>query len=306
MLVLDLGFLSKKHKSMSIRAATIWTFVWITLSLIFAGFIYLYDYDGIALNQNKTKSLEYIAGYLMEKSLSVDNLFVFIMIFQKFRISQENQVLVLKWGIIGALVLRAIMILAGATLIAKFNWILYLFGIFLLYTATKMFLHNEEDKFEPEKNFIFRQLKKFVPLSSKENPKRFFIVENGRWVATTLFIVLVLIETSDIMFAFDSIPAVFSITQDPFIVYTSNIFAILGLRSLFFLINGIMTLFVHLKTGVSLILAFVGAKMLLPLYGELTQTEKIHISINVSLSIIVIVLFISVAVSIPDYLKKKS
>ena len=311
MLVIDLGLLSKNtDHTMSVKRAGIWTLIWISVSFLFAGAIYFYDTNPNNLNDpdySKTKTLEYIAGYLLEKSLSIDNLFVFIMIFQKFKIGPREQPDILKWGIIGAVILRAIMILAGATLVAKFAWILYVFGFFLLYTAIKMFVHKEDENetFIPEEHLVFRMLKKIVPLSTRSVEGKFFIIENGKRMATPLFVVLVMIESSDVMFALDSIPAVFSITQDPFIVYTSNIFAILGLRSLYFMISGIMDLFVYLKHGVAIILAFVGFKMLLPLYGELMKVEKIHIDISVSLAVIITLLVGSILVSLPEYFKNK-
>ena len=311
MLVIDLGLLSKNtDHTMSVKRAGVWTLIWISVSFLFAGAIYFYDTNPNNVDDagySKTKTLEYIAGYLLEKSLSIDNLFVFIMIFQKFKVGPREQPDILKWGIIGAVILRAIMILAGATLVAKFAWILYVFGFFLLYTALKMFVHKEdaEEIFIPEEHFVFRTLKKIVPLSTRSVEGKFFIIENGKRMATPLFVVLVMIESSDVMFALDSIPAVFSITQDPFIVYTSNIFAILGLRSLYFMISGIMDLFVYLKHGVAVILAFVGIKMLLPLYGELTGGAKIHVDISVSLSVIITLLVGSILVSLPEYFKNK-
>jgi tellurite resistance protein TerC len=309
MMIIDLGLLSKNpNKEISLKSALKRTLIWVTISFAFAGFIYLYDTDPNNPSLNEQKTMEYIAGYLLEYSLSIDNLFVFIMIFQKFKVSKEDQPEILKWGIIGALVLRAVMILAGATLISKFSWILYLFGFFLLYTAFKMFFSKEEEgeEFIPEEHLVFRFMKKIIPIGVREPEGKFFHIENGKKVATTLFMVLVMIEASDVMFAFDSIPAVFSITQDPFIVYTSNIFAILGLRSLYFMISGIMGLFVYLKQGVAIILAFVGIKMILPIYGDITNTEKIHIDIKISLSVIVLLLVGSILVSLPNYYKNKN
>ena len=309
MLALDLGFLKKSaDHTMSFKRASIWTAIWITTSFIFAAFIYLYDTDPASPDMNKEKTLEFIAAYLLEKSLSVDNLFVFIMIFQKYRIGPEKQPDILKWGIIGAVILRAIMILSGAALISKFTWILYIFGVFLIYTAVKMFLHRddeEEEDFNPESSGTFQFLKKWVPMTEKFDGTHFFTRENGKRVATPMFVVLVLIELSDVMFAFDSIPAVFSVSQSPFIVYTSNIFAILGLRSLYFMISGIMDLFIYLKLGVSAILAFVGIKMLLPLISLHTYGKEIHVSIAVSLAFICFVLLISILASLPNYLNTK-
>jgi tellurite resistance protein TerC len=308
MLVLDLGYFNKqKEQRMSVKKAAIWTTVWIALALSFAFFIYLYDTDPENPGSNKTKALEYIAAYLLEKSLSVDNLFVFIMIFQKYKIGPTLQPTILKWGIIGALILRAIMIVSGAALIAQFSWILYIFGIFLIYTAIKMFTHKEDDEeeFNPENSKTYNFLKKIIPMTDKFDKDKFFIIENGKRYATPLFIVLILIELSDVVFAFDSIPAVFSISQNPFIVYTSNIFAILGLRALFFMISGIMDLFIYLKTGVAIILGFVGVKMLVPLASKQFMGEEIHISISISLTVITAILFISIFASLPNYLKSK-
>ena len=225
MLIIDLGLFSKnKHHTIGMKEAGYRTLVWVSVSLLFAIFIYFYDTDPALPEKNRIKTMEYIAGYLLEYSLSVDNLFVFIMIFQKFKITPSFQPEILKWGIIGAVVLRAIMILMGAALVAKFYWILYVFGFFLIYTAYKMFAHKEEEDFDPRNSAIFRMIKKIVPIShSHLHGHKFFAIEHGKRVATTLFVVLIMIEVSDVMFALDSIPAVFSVTQDPFIVYTSNI-----------------------------------------------------------------------------------
>lgn len=320
MLTLDLGLLSReKNHTMSIRRAGVWSLIWISLSLLFAFFIYLYDTSPDDPSASKTKSLEYIAAYLLEKSLSVDNLFVFIMIFQKYKIGPDRQPDILKWGIIGAVVLRAIMILMGAALVTQFTWILYVFGVFLIYTSVKMFLHKEEDSeedFNPESSRTFLFLRKFIPMTHKNEGSHFFIRSEGKLLATPMFVVLVLIELSDVMFAFDSIPAVFSVSQSPFIVYTSNIFAILGLRSLYFMISGVMDLFEYLQTGVSFILAFVGIKMLLPLGSEYVvgslvpldsmwvSHDKFHVPIVVSLSVILGVLLLSILASLPKYLQK--
>ena len=318
MLSLDLGLLSKnKNHTMTIKRAGLWTVVWISLAMLFALTIYLYDTNPLDPEESKTKSLEYIAAYLLEKSLSVDNLFVFIMIFQKYKIGPDKQPDILKWGILGAVILRAIMILMGAALVSQFTWILYVFGVFLIYTAIKMFLHKEDDseeEFNPEKSKTFGILKKFIPMTENFNGSHFFTKIDGKLVATPMFVVLVLIELSDVMFAFDSIPAVFSVSQNPFIVYTSNIFAILGLRSLYFMISGVMDLFVYLKAGVSIILGFVGIKMLIPLstpylLGKvipidslLVHDEKIHIPISISLSVISGILILSILASLPKYL----
>ena len=242
------------------------------------------------------------------------------MIFQKYKIGSDKQPDILKWGILGAVILRAIMILMGAALVSQFTWILYVFGVFLIYTAVKMFLHKEadtEEEFNPETSRTFRFLKKFIPMTDRVEGTSFFIRKEGKLLATPMFVVLILIELSDVMFAFDSIPAVFSVSQNPFIVYTSNIFAILGLRSLYFMISGVMDLFEYLQTGVSVILGFVGIKMLLPLGSEYlvgkivsndsiwVSHEKFHIPISISLSVIVGILMISILASLPKYLQKK-
>ncbi|NBU96620.1 MAG: TerC family protein [Spirochaetia bacterium] len=321
MLAIDLGLLSReKNHTMSIKRAGYWTLIWISTAMLFALFIYIYDTNSDDPSASKTKSLEYIAAYLLEKSLSVDNLFVFIMIFQKYKIGPDKQPDILKWGILGAVILRAIMILMGAALVSQFTWILYVFGVFLIYTAVKMFLHKEadtEEEFNPETSRTFRFLKKFIPMTDRVEGTSFFIRKEGKLLATPMFVVLILIELSDVMFAFDSIPAVFSVSQNPFIVYTSNIFAILGLRSLYFMISGVMDLFEYLQTGVSVILGFVGIKMLLPLGSEYlvgtivsndsiwVSHEKFHIPISISLSVIVGILMISILASLPKYLQKK-
>ncbi len=303
MLVLDLGLMSKREDhTMSFSRALRWTMIWIGISFLFAGFIYVYDTDPNNPQASQIRTMEYIAAYLLEKSLSVDNLFVFIMIFQKFKVSNENQPDVLKWGIIGALILRAIMILSGAALISKFSWILYIFGAFLIYTAAKIFLHrhDEEEEFNPDDSKLLQVMKKFVPMTKDFDGRKFFKRVDGKLYATPMLAVLVLIEASDVVFAFDSIPAVFSVSQNPFIVYTSNIFAILGLRALYFMISGIMELFVHLKTGVAIILGFVGVKMLVPLLGNY-MGKDLHISIGWSLGVIISVLTLSILLSLPEY-----
>ena len=304
--LIDLGAFTKHtHTKMTLTKATRWTALWFSLSALFSLFIYFYYEDPNLPNANETKWMEYVAGYLLEYSLSIDNLFVFIMLFQKFKVGTESQSRVLKWGIIGALILRAIMIFVGSALVANFHWILYVFGFLLLYTALKMFLHKEEEEVHPEDNFLITGLKKILPFTNEVHPNSFWVKIHGKWKATPLFLVLIMVELSDVMFALDSIPAIFSITNDAFIVFTSNIFAILGLRSLYFLINGIMDLFVHLKTGVAIILAFVGFKMILPLLCNLVNYPPIHVPVGVSLGVIVFVLILSILLSIPEYNRNK-
>lgn len=256
---LDLFVLNKRAHKIPLRESVYWSLFWFSLAISFSILIYVMDQSPTDPARGQTKALEFITGYLLEYSLSVDNLFVFIMIFQKFRITPQYQPLILKWGIIGALIFRAIMIFVGAGLISQFNWILYLFGILLLYTAVKMFTHSEEEDFHPESSPVIKFVKKILPLSQIQHPEKFLVKEHGKYLFTSTFITLLIVEFSDILFALDSIPAIFSITTDAFIVYTSNIFAILGLRSLYFMLSGVMELFIFLKRGVAVLLAFVGA-----------------------------------------------
>lgn len=307
MLAIDLGAFQKvKNQPMTFKKAFKWTLIWIALAFAFAGCIYFYDTDPTNPKQNSILTMEYIAAYLLEKSLSVDNLFVFIMIFQKYNVSLEQQPRVLKWGILGALILRGVMIFSGTALVSRYNWLLYIFGAFLIYTSIKIFLHrnDSEEEFDPEKSRTLQFIKKILPISPKYDGNHFFTRENGKLFATPLLVVLILIEISDILFAFDSIPAVLSVSQNAFVVYTSNIFAILGLRALFFMISGIMELFIYLKTGVAIILGFVGAKMLVPLVGTHLLSQELHVPIFVSLSFIVIVLALSILFSLPEYLRQ--
>ncbi|PJZ57308.1 TerC family protein [Leptospira barantonii] len=303
---LDLFVLNKRAHKIPLRESVYWSLFWFSLAISFSILIYVMDGSSEDPSRGKTKALEFVTGYLLEYSLSVDNLFVFIMIFQKFRITPQYQPLILKWGIIGALIFRAIMIFIGAGLISQFNWILYLFGILLLYTAAKMFVHEEEEDFHPESSPVIKFAKKILPMSQNNHPEKFVVTEHGKYLFTSTFITLLIVEFSDIMFALDSIPAIFSITTDAFIVYTSNIFAILGLRSLFFMLSGVMELFVFLKKGVSVLLAFVGIKLLLPLFSPYVFGHEIHIPILVSLGIILGTLTLSILASIPHYLKTKN
>ena len=245
MLALDLGVFHRKSHTVTVREALTWSAVWISLALIFnAGVFFVRGYDS---------ALEFLAGYLLEESLSVDNLFVFLLLFSYFKVPADYQHKVLFWGIVGALVMRALFIGIGAVLIAQFHYILYLFGIFLVITGVRM-AFDKGDEVNPENNILVKVFRRFFPVSDKYDGSKFFTLENGERKATLLFIVLLIVEATDILFAVDSIPAVFAVTQDPFIVYTSNIFAILGLRSLYFALAGIMNLFHYLKFGLSIIL----------------------------------------------------
>ncbi|AOP36478.1 tellurium resistance protein TerC [Leptospira tipperaryensis] len=307
LIYLDLFVLNKRAHKIPLRESVYWSLFWFSLAISFSVLIFVMDHGPNDPDAGKTKALEFITGYLLEYSLSVDNLFVFIMVFQKFRITPQYQPLILKWGIIGALIFRAFMIFVGAELISVFSWILYLFGILLLYTAVKMYVHKEEEEdFHPESSPIIKFAKKILPMTHAHHPEKFVVKEHGNYLFTSTFITLLVVEFSDIMFALDSIPAIFSITTDAFIVYTSNIFAILGLRSLYFMLSGVMELFVFLKKGVSVLLAFVGFKLLLPLFSTYVFGHEIHIPILVSLGVIVGTLTLSILASVPHYLKTKN
>ncbi|GLI36851.1 TerC family protein [Geobacter hydrogenophilus] len=281
MFVIDLGVFSRKSHEIRFREALAWTIVWVSLALAFNVWIYF--------EMGSTKALEFFTGYLIEQSLSVDNLFVFIMIFSFFHITKAHQPKILKWGIIGALIMRAIFIMTGIGLIERFHWIIYLFGGILVVTGFKMAFGGDE-KIDPEKNFLIRLVRKFVPVTKRIRDDRFFINKGGIRAATPLFLTLVMIESSDLIFAVDSIPAVLAVSHDPFIVYTSNVFAIMGLRSLYYLLSNVMEMFVYLKLGVSVILVYVGAKMLL--------VDVYQIPIIFSLGTIVGVLAISILISV--------
>jgi tellurite resistance protein TerC len=281
MFVLDIGVFNRKSHEIPFREALAWTITWVVLALAFNGWIFY--------SMGATKALEFFAGYLIEQSLSVDNLFVFIMIFSYFHITKCHQPRILKWGIIGALLMRAIFIFTGIELIERFHWLLYLFGGMLLVTGIKM-AFGQEGKIEPEKNLLVRLVRRFVPITKRIRDDRFFIRRQGVTAATPLFLTLLVVESSDVIFAIDSIPAVLAVTRDPFIVYTSNVFAIMGLRSLYYLLANVMEMFIYLKLGISFILAFVGVKMLL--------VDLWHIPIYFSLGVIVGVLAISVITSV--------
>ncbi|HKI03475.1 MAG TPA: TerC family protein [Thermoanaerobaculia bacterium] len=281
MLALDLGVFHRKAHAVSIREAAIWSAVWVTLSLIFNLGLYYF--------QGSEAAVQFFTGYLIEKSLSVDNIFVFALIFGYFAVPPADQHRVLFWGILGALVMRAGFILAGSALLAQFHWIIYIFGGFLIVTGLRMAFHQEME-IHPEQNPVLKLVRRLMPVSRDYHGHHFFVREAGRLVATPLFLVLVLLETTDLVFAVDSIPAIFAITDDPFIVYTSNIFAILGLRSLYFLLAGVMDKFAYLKLGLSGVLVFVGAKMLL--------TEIYKIPSLISLAVIAAILTTAILASL--------
>jgi len=287
-LILDLGLLSKKSKAVSIRQAFFQTVFWVALALAF--FVFVYFEDG------HIKALEYISAYLMEWSLSIDNIFVFILIFSYFQVKDRNANRVLLYGILLAIILRIIFITVGVALVKEFNWILYIFGAFLVYTGAQMFFVNEAKEFEAEKNTVYRWLSKIVRITGEDNNGRFRKKINGKNYFTHLFAVLVLLATTDVIFAFDSIPAVFAITQTKLIIYTSNIFAVLGLRSMFFLLKGAVDKFVYLRQGIATVLVFIGTKMLIEYFD-------VHIPIWVSL--IVIITCISTSMMISFFKNKK-
>jgi tellurite resistance protein TerC len=287
MLALDLGVFHRSAHVVSIREAAAWSAVWVSLAFAFAGGVYRF--------MGEQAGMEFLAGYLIEKALSVDNIFVFVLIFSYFRVPAKYQHRVLFWGILGALVMRGVMIGLGAYLIHHFEWILYVFGAFLIWTGFRMATQDEK-AIEPEANPAIRLVRRFMPVSGRYHGQSFFAVEPGgpdgrtRRVATPLFVVLMLVETSDLIFAVDSIPAVFAVTRDPFLVYSSNVFAILGLRALYFLLSGVIGTFRYLKFGLSVVLIFVGAKMLL--------ADFYAVPTGLSLGIIAVVIAASVVTSL--------
>jgi tellurite resistance protein TerC len=281
MLALDLGVFHRKAHEVRFREALAWSAVWVALALAFNALIWAWF--------GPAKGLEFLTGYLIEKALSVDNVFVFLVLFSYFAVPAAYQHRVLFWGILGALVMRAVFIAAGAVLIAKFHWIIYVFGGVLILTGIKLFLQRNE-QVHPERNPVLRLFRRVVPTTPEYNGQRFTLVKHGRRYATPLLAVLVLVEATDLVFAVDSIPAVFAVTTDPFIVYTSNIFAILGLRAMFFLLAGVMDRFRYLKPGLAAVLVFVGAKMMI------TGVYKIPIAL--SLGIVATILAVAIAASL--------
>lgn len=280
MLALDLGVFNRRAHVVKVREAAIWSIVWISLAAIFAVIIYFWH--------GRAPTLEFVTGYVVELSLSVDNLFVFLVIFRYFRVPAEHQHKVLFWGIIGALIMRAIFIFAGVSLIRRFEWITYIFGAFLVYSGVKLF-RQEETEVHPESNPVLRLFRKVMPVTKEFQGDRFFVRRQGLF-ATPLLIVLLLVETTDILFAADSVPAILAITVDAFIVYTSNVFAILGLRSMYFALAGLIERFHYLHYGLSVVLIFIGAKMLVAHYYK--------VPIGLALGFVVAVLLGSVVASL--------
>lgn len=282
LLAFDLGVFSRRAPSTSAKTALVWTAVWVAVSLTFNA--------GIWLRLGHRPALEFLTGYLIEKALSVDNIFVFLVVFNFFRVPREHQHKVLYWGVLGAFVLRGIFIFLGTALIARFHWILYLFGAFLVFTGIKLVVSNQDDTVDPGHSWAVRAVRRLIPVTADYRGDRFVVREAGRLVATPLVVVLAVVETTDVVFALDSIPAIFGVTVDPFIVYTSNVFAILGLRSLYFVLADFMDRFEYLKHGLGLVLAFVGLKMLIEPFYE--------VPIGLSLLVIALVLVGSVAYSL--------
>ncbi len=282
-IILDLGLLSRKSHTISIKQAFFQTLFWVSLALGF--FVFVWFEDG------SKDAIEYLSAYLMEWGLSIDNIFVFILIFSYFNIPEKHANRVLLLGIMLAIVLRIVFISIGVALIHQFSWLLYIFGFFLLYTGIKMFVVNTEEEFDPEKNMVYRMLKKLVPLTNHTSSGKFTIRIEGKKYYTTLFVVLIMLAATDLVFALDSIPAVFAITQNEMLIYTSNIFAVLGLRSLFFLLRSAVEKFKYLKEGIAIVLIFIGLKMLIAFFD-------IHLPVIVSLFAILVFLGGSILFSI--------
>ena len=309
MLVADLKMFGKKSQhEVNVGEALRMTGVWIGVSLLFCvGIYFFYPHDP------HEKALEFLSGYLIEKSLSMDNLFVFLMLFSFFGVDRKYQHEVLFWGIFGALILRSIFIFAGAAIVERFDWVLGLFGLFLLYTGAKMFAGNNDQQSNPSNNVIVKWFKKLYPVTEGMRDDKFFVIENGKRFATPLFITLIVIETTDVAFAVDSIPAVFSVSRDPFIVLTSNIFAILGLRALYFALAAVSQYFKYLKYGLGVILIFIGIKMLLEMDGYVNavfqhfgcEIAVPHIEIPTPVSLIVIFSVLGLSMALSAIIKTK-
>ncbi|MCX6317889.1 MAG: TerC/Alx family metal homeostasis membrane protein [Bacteroidetes bacterium] len=292
-LIFDLGLLSKKNQKVTIRQALYQTFFWVGLALAFFVFMWIEKGERLAL--------EYLSGYLMEWSLSIDNIFVFILIFSAFSVKEKYYGRVLLIGILMAIVFRIIFITVGVALVEKFHWILYIFGVFLVYTGYKMFTANDDEEFDPHESKVYRFLKKIMPLVSHDGNGRFRYLENGKPVYTTLFVVVIMLSAIDLVFALDSIPAVMGISRDKLVIYTSNIFAVLGLRSLFFLLRGAVSKFDYLQQGIAIVLVFIGVKML----AEHWINEWIAKEIQVFISLGMIMVCIAGSIFYSIFMQKK-
>jgi tellurite resistance protein TerC len=295
-LALDLGAFHRRPHAIQFKEAAAWSALWVALAMLFAG--------ALAHWRNREEAVQFTTGYLIELSLSLDNILVIALIFAWFRVPPQYQHRLLFWGILGALAMRGAMIAAGAALIHEFDWVLYLFGAFLIFTGVKMFVSKQE-MLEPEKNLAFRLAKKLFPISQKLDGPKFLTRLDGRLALTPLALVLLLVETTDLIFAVDSVPAVFCVTRKAFIVFTSNVFAILGLRSMYFLLAGALDYFRYLKFGLSIVLVFIGAKMLLDPHDHPPQWFQIELPNTVSLLVVAAILLISIALSVTAAQREK-
>jgi tellurite resistance protein TerC len=296
-IALDLGAFHRRARAVKFKEAAAWSALWFALAMLFA----------LAVNfwRSRDEAVQFTTGYVIELSLSLDNILVIALIFAWFRVPAEFQHRLLFWGILGALVMRGAMIAAGVALIHRFDWVLYVFGAFLIFAAGKMFFSRQEMMVRPEKNPVLRLVRKFFPVTQNFDGQKFFTKIGGRFALTPLALVLVLVETTDLIFAVDSVPAVFSITQKAFIIFTSNVFAILGLRSMYFLLAGALGYFRYLKIGLSVVLVFIGAKMLLDPHGKPPQWFQFEIPTGVSLLAVAAILLISIALSVTAARREK-
>ncbi len=292
-LVFDLGLLSKKDTTITIRKALYQTFFWVSLALGFFIFVWI--------KYGQVTGLEFLSAYLMEWSLSIDNIFVFILIFSAFSVKEKNYGRVLLLGILMAILFRVIFITVGVALVERFHWILYIFGVFLIFTGYKMFASEEENEFDPQKSKVYKLMNRMLPMVPHDGEGKFYFMENGKRVYTTLFVVVIMLATIDIVFALDSIPAVMGISRDKMVIYTSNIFALLGLRSLFFLLRGAVTKFDYLQQGIAIVLVFIGLKML----GEHWINQWVEKTTQVFISLGVILLCIAGSIFYSIFMEKK-
>lgn len=290
-LLLDLGIFNKKAHKITTKSALYQSIFWVVISTLFGYLVYYFDQGGVDDSGAKVSgvdaSIEFFSAYLTEYALSVDNIFVILLILKYFSVKEEYYHKVLFWGILGAVVFRGLFIFVGAYFIAKFHWILYIFGVFLIYSGIKIYFEDSDEKIDPEKNPVLRLCRKYLPITKEEMGDKFLVSINGKWMFTPLFLVIILIETTDLIFAVDSIPAAFAITQNEFLIYTSNIFAVMGLRAMFFLLSGVIDRFYLLQKGLSIILFFIGAKMLLEIF---------HISLSPLLSFTVIIMTLTLSI----------
>ncbi len=289
-MIVDLGFLNRKSHKIGFKAALYQSIFWIAISLFFGGLIYL--------DMGQEPAAQFISAYVTEKMLSVDNLFVMLLLFNFFQLEEKYHHRVLFWGILGAILFRAIFILAGAYIIGQFHWVLYVFGAVLMYSGFALLRGKKEEHMDFNDNRLIKAMKKVLPVTDSHHGGKFFVKEAGKWRVTSLFLVMVMVEETDIIFAFDSIPAVFSISQDVFIIFTSNIFAVMGLRSLFFLIESVLSKFKHLQKGLALVLLFIGGKMIGGIWG-------LEVSSSESLAVIIAILAGSVLASVLAQKKHK-